>query len=140
MSCVSCGLMISPTDLMILRFARVVFGVSSSPFLLNATIKYHVEKFSSMYPDLVKELLQSIYVDDVVFGADDEDRAYELYSTSKSILKSVSFNLRKFATNSPTLQQRINEAEGVVNMGAGHKSGRNLCEVYPWSHTASPAG
>ena len=51
----------------------MVFGVSSSPFLLNATIKRHVEKFTSSNPELVEELLQSIYVDDVVFGADDED-------------------------------------------------------------------
>ena len=27
------------------RFTRVVFSVSSSPFLLNATIKFHVESF-----------------------------------------------------------------------------------------------
>ena len=40
-----------------LRFARVVFGVLSSSFLLNATIKHHVEKFSSSHPELVKELL-----------------------------------------------------------------------------------
>ena len=102
-----CGLLISQTDV-ILRFARVVFGVCASPFLLNATIKHHVERFSSSHPELVKELLRSIYVDDVVFGADDEDSTYELYTNSKGILRSASFNLRKFSL---ALQERINKAE-----------------------------
>ena len=74
-----------------------------------------VERFSSSHPQLVKDLLRSIYVDDVVFGADDEDSAYELYTTSKNILKGASFNLRKFTTNSTSLQEQIDKAEGVVN-------------------------
>ena len=40
-------------EVTVLRFTRVVFGVSSSPFLLNATIKHHVEKCGTEYPELV---------------------------------------------------------------------------------------
>ena len=45
------------------------------------------------------------------FGADNDDDVYKLYLKSKTILREGGFNLRKFVTNSMTLQQRINEAE-----------------------------
>ena len=98
----------------VLRFTRVVFGISSSPFLLNATIKHHLDQFSSNQPELVQMLLRSIYVDDVVTGADDEDRAYSLYVESKDMLARGGFNLRKFATNSSRLQQKIDEEESAL--------------------------
>ena len=94
-----------------LRFTRVVFGVSSSPFLLNATIRHHLERYSASHPKLVSCILQSLYVDDLVSGAKDEESAYKLFVTSKQILKSGSFNLRKFATNSPSLQVVIDNLE-----------------------------
>ena len=95
-----------------LRFTRVVLVVSSSPFLLNATIKHHLEMFCSSHPKVVSSVLQSIYVDDVVFGADDEESAYQLYQESKDILRRGSFNPRKFTTSCPSLRARIEEAEG----------------------------
>ena len=62
----------------------------------------------------MRDLLRSIYVDDIVFGADDEESAFDLYVKSKDMLKSGSFNLQKYVTNSPALQDRINQAEGIA--------------------------
>ena len=47
------------------RFTRVVFGVSSSPFLLNATINHHIEAFRETDSAFVNRFLSSIYVDDL---------------------------------------------------------------------------
>ena len=46
----------------ILRFARVVFGVSASPFLLNAMIKHHVEGFSSSHSELASKGAPTVYL------------------------------------------------------------------------------
>ena len=60
----------SEPEIVVLRFSRVVFGISASPFLLNATIKHHIEGHAASQPEVVRLLAQSIYVDDVVCGAD----------------------------------------------------------------------
>ena len=39
------------------QFARVVFGVSSNPFLLNATVKQHVEIYAEEDPAFVETFL-----------------------------------------------------------------------------------
>ena len=78
------------------RFTRVVFAVTSSPFLLNATVRYHLESHADDDPDLVQKLLRSMYVDDVVTGAQSDERAYQLYTGAKELLKTAGFNLRKF--------------------------------------------
>ena len=95
----------------VLRFARVVFRVSSSPFLLNATVKHHVERYESEDPEFVETFLRSIYVDDVSSGGDTDEEAYQLYVKSKVRLAEGGFNLRKFVTNSPRLRKQIEDNE-----------------------------
>ena len=83
----------------------MVFGVSPSPFLLNATIRHHLQLYLSSKPGLVETLTRSTYMDDIVTGAESEDEAYQLYLDSKEVLSHGSFNLRKFLSNFPHLQQ-----------------------------------
>ena len=46
------------------RFARVMFGVTSSPFLLNATLLKHITSYEREDPEFVNRMLRSLYVDD----------------------------------------------------------------------------
>lgn len=94
-----------------LRFTRVTFGLSSSPFLLNATLKYHITEYQNEDPEFVEKLLQSLYVDDIATGDEDEDETYRLYMKLKLRLAKGGFNARKFVSNSKELQERIERNE-----------------------------
>ena len=52
----------SDAKLIVYRFLRVVFGVTSSPFLLNGTIRHHLSKYLSCDQQFVKKLLKDLYV------------------------------------------------------------------------------
>ena len=97
------------------RFTRAVFGVISSPFLLNGTLKSHIESYLSEDPEFVKKISASLYVDDLNSGASTVTEAFDLYMTSKSRMKDARFNLRKWISNSKQLMSQI-EAQERVNM------------------------
>ena len=58
---------------------------------------------------VVDALLNSIYVDDVTYGANTEEDAHQLYALSKKIFSEGGFNLRKFVTSSASLRQHITD-------------------------------
>ena len=94
---------------------------------MRQSSSYHLQQFEDSHPDVVQKLAQSTYVDDIVTGANSEDEAFHLYEDAKEQLLRGGFNLRKFLTNSPRLQQRINDAE---NKGSEEGSQRELDESY----------
>ena len=65
-------------EILVLKLTRSVFGVCSSPFLLNATMKYRIERYRNEDSRFVDQFLCSIYVDDLSSGAADSDAVYEL--------------------------------------------------------------
>ena len=87
-------------NIIILRFLRVVFGIISSPFLLNATIKYHLERYLNDAKNFVEKFLNDLYVDDSTSGFFNVKEAYDFYMNAKRIMKEGGFELRKWASNS----------------------------------------
>ena len=64
----------------------------------------------------MEKITRSIYVDDIIFGADTYDHAYGLYSDPKMMFKEGGFNLRKFVTNSSNLQKKIVVSERLMQL------------------------
>ena len=120
------------------RFTRVVFGVLSSPFLLNATVDHHLRLFSETHPEFIETLICSIYVDDIIAGATSMDAALKFYRESKNILKKGGFNFCKFRTNLPQLQIAIDELEdSLLKDNADTTSTRIFRSVVPISNACA---
>ena len=90
-----------------------VFEVTCSPFLLNATLKHHIEKYAIGFPEICSKLMSSLYVDDVNAGGNTVDETFELYQQSKRIMKEGNFNLRKWHSSSSELLKKIASAEEI---------------------------
>ena len=87
------------------RFCRILFGLSSSPFLLSGTLIEHFQQL----PDkkFVEKVLKSLHVDDLISGDDTEADTLNLFQESKEHLSIANFNLRKFHSNSDTLNHKV---------------------------------
>ena len=85
-------------ETLVYRFCRVVFGLNSSPFLLNATLRHHVSTYVEEDPEFVQKMLDGFYVDDLVSGEGSAGKALELYSKTKCRMAQGGFNMRKWLT------------------------------------------
>ena len=80
------------------RFARVIFGVTSSPYLLNETICKHAQKYDFDI-DFINTVFNSFYVDDFVGGENSLEGAFLLFKKLKLRFLESLFHLKKWKTN-----------------------------------------
>ncbi|GFX07746.1 uncharacterized protein TNCV_4160151 [Trichonephila clavipes] len=92
--------------LQVYRFNRVNFGVSSSPFLLAATIRHHIEKYKHEFPDSVELLDRSFYVDDLISGGNEFEEALQTSRRAIKIMEAAGMDLRKWITNDANLMEQ----------------------------------
>lgn len=88
------------------RFNRVLFGINASPFLLSATIKFHVQKYRKEYPEAVQMLENWFYVDDLIAGEDKVEDALEVSRKAYYIMEKAGMNLRKWTSNNSELMEQ----------------------------------
>ncbi|XP_064474335.1 uncharacterized protein LOC135388617 [Ornithodoros turicata] len=85
------------------RMTRVTFGIASSTFLLAATIKAHLQSVKDKYPDTVRMLEKSVYVDDVIIGGSSDEDARKVYLEAGEIFSTADMELRKWTSSSKDL-------------------------------------
>jgi len=94
-----------------LRFNRFAFGLTCSPYILNATIRHHLTEYVYSDPEFTKNVINSLYVDDYALSFSTKDEAFPVYQKLKETFKSGEFNMRKSGSNSPKLLKDIQKAE-----------------------------
>ncbi|GFX76471.1 integrase catalytic domain-containing protein [Trichonephila clavipes] len=111
--------------LQVYRFNRVNFGVSSSPFLLAATIRHHIEKYKHEFPDTVELLDRNFYVDDLISGGNEFEEALQTSRRAKNIMEAAGMDLRKWITNDANLMEQwkkenfnVHPVHETVSLGA----------------------
>ena len=97
---------LNPQLLQIFRFTRVPFGMTSSPFLLGATIQYHLKH--SRDPDL-QELTSNFYVDNMVLSVDSAETAMKIYQKATQSFALMGMNLREWNSNSVEVKNQISK-------------------------------
>ena len=100
-----------------MRFVTLPFGLNCSPFLLNAVISHHINKYPNNLT--VHEMLNNIYVDDFISGCDKPETAAIIHDESKNILAEGGFKLTKWNTTDKRVQKTLGFVEKEENYVLG---------------------
>ncbi|KAK6744964.1 hypothetical protein RB195_011585 [Necator americanus] len=105
-----------PTEDKILtyRFNRVTFGLNVSPFLLGATVHYHLRN-AIQDKELEKEIRENLYVDNLILAAETKQEALRKSTDSRKIFADVGMNLREFLSNDHFISEGIHKEACATN-------------------------
>ena len=101
--------------IVVYRFASVLFGCISSPFLLNQTVKHHMATFSDD-EEFVSSVSNSLYCDDFIGGCNSVEDALTLYEKLKTRFQQDGFNMRKWMSNCQEVLDKLGENENSVKV------------------------
>ncbi|VDH92167.1 Hypothetical predicted protein [Mytilus galloprovincialis] len=104
-----------PTDstspLSVYRFKSVLFGATCSPFILNAVVQKHLSENTCEWTDAIQK---DLYVDNIISSFPTESQLLQYFDTSRTLFAKAGFNLRSWASNNKTLQDRAT-SENVLD-------------------------
>jgi hypothetical protein len=89
------------------KMKAMVFGTKSSHFLAQFVKNKNAETHRDEFPEAAKAIIDNHYVDDYLGGADDIEGADQLIHDVINVHNKGGFHLKKFASNSKELLNRI---------------------------------
>lgn len=93
------------------RLLTVTYGTSCAPFLAIRTLKQLAQDEKDEFPDLVDVISNDFYMDDLLTGANDVEKAAELQSRITQVMAKGKFEMHKWASNSPDVLKKVPSAE-----------------------------
>ncbi|KRX18442.1 hypothetical protein T07_13209, partial [Trichinella nelsoni] len=87
----------------IFRFRRVCFGLTCSPFLAMSVTRHHALNHLQGFPLGANQVLENMYVDDIVFSVDEDEEARETVRQLVSLMEKGGFHLTKWVSNLGTV-------------------------------------
>ena len=88
-----------------------VLGLGTSPFLFGGVIKQHLIGWNQKRADSVAEISRSLYVDDLISGANNVSKAQTLKTNATEIFADAGFPLHKWHSNAAELEDVDSRSE-----------------------------
>lgn len=107
------------------RFKSVLFGATSSPFLLQKTVEHHLDS-QNQNRELANKLKGEMYCDNIVGTINDETSLLKLYDATNQIMNVANMPLQEWTSNSEWLNEVIGEkgarSDNVLGLKWEYKS------------------
>ena len=93
------------------KFCRVIFRANCSQYLLGSVVRFNASKYKNVDKKFSEKVAKSFYVGDFNSTAKDISEGIEIYKKIKLRFLDASFDVRKWKTNNPDLQNYFNKKE-----------------------------
>jgi hypothetical protein len=83
---------------------RALFGLTSSPFLLAGVLNHHLDQWKENYSEVVKEIDDNLYVDDLMMGGATVPETKEKKTIATEVFEDAAFTTHKWHSNESELE------------------------------------
>ncbi|XP_028408718.1 uncharacterized protein LOC114531282 [Dendronephthya gigantea] len=112
--------------------------MTCSPFLLGGVINEHLKRWEIKYPNLVKEVRDGLYVDDLMTGGESVETVTTKQEKVVEVFKDGSFKLHKWHSNVASLEENMSDNNEVPSLGTAQlDTNKRETKLFglPWDKT-----